>query len=227
MYAYLLFSLTLIVIWCCFFIIRKDLRHKLFITGLLGGIAGLLAEIWYFKDYWHPPTILGNSKISLEDFLFGFAITGISACIYDVFFKKKSVKDGKNHKKLFVIYFAFGFAMLIVFTNIFKINSILVTSILFLIISSFIVVQRRDLLGTMIISGILMIIIIIPIYTIFLDFWFPHQWEKYWLLSNTVLGIKILGEIPLTELLWYFSWGCLAGIAYEFTLGYKKITIRN
>jgi len=49
----------------------------------------------------------------------------------------------------------------------------------------------------------------------------PGYWDKYWLLANTAFGIKIIGNIPVTELLWYFSWSCLAGIAYDFYHGNK------
>jgi hypothetical protein len=55
---------------------------------------------------------------------------------------------------------------------------------------------------------------------IFIDFW-----DKCWLLANTKYGITIYGNIPLTEMIWYFTWGSFSGVAYNFASGKKKIQL--
>lgn len=67
-----------------------------------------------------------------------------------------------------------------------------------------------------------MVFITIVIYHIIFNFIAPEYWNSYWLLANTKLGFTPIGNIPLTELVWYFSWGCFAGIEYDFTYGQVK-----
>lgn len=72
-------------------------------VSAIGGLAGLISEMWYFNDYWRPPTLLGNSKISIEDFLFGFSFTGIAALVYKVIVRKRPIQ-AKSRKKLFLLF---------------------------------------------------------------------------------------------------------------------------
>ncbi|HRA74143.1 MAG TPA: hypothetical protein PLB11_15120, partial [Flavobacterium sp.] len=83
-YGYLFLGIFLFLIWTLFYALRKDLRRKLIKVSLFGGFAGFIAEYWYFKDYWHPYSIIGRKIISPEDFIFGFTITGISVVVCDI-----------------------------------------------------------------------------------------------------------------------------------------------
>jgi len=222
-YAYLLISIFLSFIWVAIFIKRRDLQRQLIQTSIIGGFAGLIAEHWYFRDYWRPPSLLGTSVISIEDFLFGFFITGIAATIYDsLFMKENNVKEEKKRKRFFGILFILGVISLLIFNTWLGVNSIFVSSFIFLIISVVIIHVRKDLLAKSVISGLLTMLIIIPIYAIIFNIISPDYISKYFLLTSTRLGTTILGNIPLTELLWYFSWGCLAGIGYDFVFGKRK-----
>ncbi|OGH24124.1 MAG: hypothetical protein A3B47_04625 [Candidatus Levybacteria bacterium RIFCSPLOWO2_01_FULL_39_24] len=221
-YIYLLLSILLLLIWSVFFLfLKKEVRRILIKASVVGGLAGLIAEFWYFKDYWRPPLLFGDAKIFLEDFLFGFAFTGIAATIYKVLFKKEGSKHEKGHRIIFFVFFVIGILSLLLFNNLLKINSIFVSSFVFLILSFMMVFIRKDLVMQSIMSGILSLSVIIPIYILLFNFISPGYWDKYWLLANTAFGIKIIGNIPVTELLWYFSWSCLAGIAYDFYHGNK------
>lgn len=220
-YTYLLLSLYLLFVWLIIFLfLKKESRKILIKTSIVGGLAGLIAELWYFKDYWHPPSLFNNT-ISLEDFLFGFAFTGIAATIYEVIFKKENKKYGKGHKIIFIILFVIGVFSLLLFNNLLKINSIFVSSLAFLIFSLIMVFIRKDLAMRFIMSGILSLLVIIPIYVLLFNFIFPAYWGKYGLLANTTFGIRVIVNVPVTELLWYFSWSCLAGIVYDFYYGSK------
>ena len=222
-YIYMLLSLSLLSVWLVNFLFLKNVLRKIIIKiSIIGGLAGIISEFWYFKDYWDPPSLLGNTKFLLEDFLFGFAFTGIAATIYKVVFRKES-KDIiiKGRKKLFFIFFVIGIFSLLLFNNLLKINSIFVSSFTVLIFSLIIILIRRDLIFQSIMSGILSLLIIIPIYVLIFNLISPTFWDKYWLLANTTFGAKVIGNIPLTELHWYFSWGCFAGIAYDFYHGSK------
>ncbi|MCD4705984.1 hypothetical protein K8R61_02790 [bacterium] len=220
--AYLILSFFLLFIWVFIFIARSDLREKIIKTSILGGFLGLISEFWYFKDYWRPPSLFGEAIISIEDFLFGFFILGISATIYDTIFFKKNIVGKKERKIFFGILFITGIIFLLIFNNWLGINSIFVTSFIFIFFSVIIVLIRKDLFKVSIISGLLnLIIIIIPIYVIALNIMFPEFCNHYWLLANTKFG-KTIYNVPMTELLWYFSIGCLAGVGYDFVFGNIK-----
>lgn len=221
-YFYILLDGILIITWLIILFLRRDLKKKLFTCSLLGGIMGILSELWYLKDYWRPLSFSGGYTI-IEDFLFGFTIVGISATIYDVIFKYKNIKKERNKLIESILLFSLSFLFLLLLNNIYKINSIIVSSILFIICSLIIIAVRKDLLKQSFISGLLLVLFILPIYFILLNYFSPQYLEKHWLLYHSSLGITILGQIPLTEIIWYFSWGCLGGILYEFTRGEKKI----
>jgi len=107
-YSYLLISVFLFCIWWLIFRFKSEFRSRLFKASLFGGIAGLLAEFWYFKDYWHPPSLLGQSVILIEDVLFGFFITGVAATIYDFIFTLRFIQIEKKRKIFFGILFLIG-----------------------------------------------------------------------------------------------------------------------
>jgi len=222
-YIYLLLSIFLFLVWITIIFARKDLKIKIISASIAGGFAGLIAEFWYFKDYWQPPSILGKHTLSIEDFLFGFFITGIAVSAYDAIFIAKNVQQEKSRKLFFCLLFLLGIVSLLVFNNLLGFNSIFVSSFAFIFFSIIMIAVRKDLLISSIMSGALVVIIIIPIYAIMFNFISPEYWNTYWLLTDTKFGITILGNIPVTEILWYFSWGCLAGIGYDFAYGNKKI----
>ncbi len=221
-YAYLFFSLYLLFVWLIFFWrLKKESRKILIKISIAGSVAGLIAEIWYYKDYWHPPTLFNNTKVSLEDLLFGFAFTGIAATIYEVILKKESEKYRKGHKIIFIILFFTGIFSLLLFNNLLKINSVIVTTLEFLTFAFIMVLIRKDLAMRFIMSGILSLLLMIPIYVLLFDFLFPAYWDEHWLLVDTTFGMRAIDNIPVLELFWYFSWGCLAGIVYDFYYGSK------
>jgi len=223
-YSYLLISVFLLLFWITIFLFKKELRAKIMRASIVGGFAGLIAEFWYFKDYWRPPLLLGQSVVSFEDFLFGFLITGIAVSIYDTIFTVKNIQQEKDRKLFFGFLFLLGVACLFIFNNWLGFNSILVSSLAFIIFSAVMIFIRNDLWIPSIMSGVLVVVIIIPIYAIIFNVISPDYWNTYWLLADTRFGITVLCNIPATELLWYFSWGCLAGIGYDFVSGNKKVT---
>lgn len=225
-YTYLLITLLLLMPWLLIYGLKASVRKKMIKASIMGGLSGLIAEYWYFKDYWQPPTILGQSVISVEDFLFGFTITGIAVSIYEVAFAKNYQATHKNRRRQFGYMFLCGVLCMMVFNVMLGINSIIVSCIAFLVFTAVMLCFRSDLLKQSLLSGILTLCIIVPVYTFLFDFLNPGYWAAHWLLAKTQLGITVLGNIPVTELVWYFSWGCFAGTAHSFASGKAVIQLR-
>jgi hypothetical protein len=224
-YGYLFLGIFLFLIWILFYAIRKDLRRKQIKVSWFGGLAGLIAEYWYFKDYWHPHSILGREIVSPEDFIFGFTITGISVVAFDVFFKTKDQEYLTNNKRTFGNMFILGVGSLFLFNIFLGYNSIFVSSITFVLLTFYMLSKRKDLWKEAIFSGFIVLIILFIVYHILFNLIFLDFWDNYWLLANTKYGITIYGSIPLTEMIWYFTWGSFSGVAYNFASGKKKIKL--
>lgn len=221
--TYFLIGALLLLPWVVIYFFKPSLRKKMLKTSIMGGLAGFIAEYWYFKDYWHPPTLLGQTVVSFEDFLFGFTITGLSVTVHQVFYTVATERKEKSRKKMFGIMFLCGVAIMMVLNVLLKYNSIIVSCLCFMCFTLLMMYIRPDLMGQAFLSGLLMLLVILPVYLLLFDLLNTRYWDKYWLLARTPLGIRILGHIPVTELIWYFTWGCFAGIAHSFATGSIRV----
>ncbi len=217
-FAYLLLGLSLLAVWSLIYVTRRDLQRMMMRVSIVGAFAGILSEYWYFRDYWRPPLAIHWGNISLDDAIFGFAITGISASIVLWLTKKKSVQVTSGHPKIFLGLFCICLALLILLCDVLHLQSIFVTSGLFLFCTVVMISMRPDLLKLSILSGCITALLIAPIYVV-LSALFPGYWQQYWLLAGTSVGGLLAPGIPGTEILWYFSWGAFAGIASHFARG--------
>lgn len=198
---------------------RAHLMPGILLLGLLGGITGPLSEFFYFRDYWLPPTSVGLGVVSPEDFLFGFGILILSIVIYPALTGKRLQSHTPPRRSLYLIFLLIGVTAMIIFNYILGINSIFVSSITFLIYTTVILKQRPDLLRPALISTALVILYITFVYLILFNILAPEFWQKYWLLANTTWGVTILGNIPLTELIWYAACVFFASTMYAYTEG--------
>lgn len=188
------------------------------LTSFAGGFAGVLSEIWYFRDYWRPPTLV-NGYSQLEDFLFGFVIVSISSSIYDFVFSRTLIKEKKPRLGIATGLFLLGLVGLIGLSDLLKYNSLLVSSFIFIFISVVVVFIRRDMAGKALVTGLFLMLAALLIYSVLFCFLSPSYWDNYLLLKDSNYSVSLFGSIPLTELLWYFSWGCVGGVFYDFAFG--------
>jgi hypothetical protein len=224
-YAYLLLGIMLMIPWAVIFV-RNPFKSGMLRVSFAGGIAGLLAEYWYFRDYWQPPTLLGEGVYSPEDFIVGFALFGIPGYVHLVFTRRKIDldKQDKVKNKDFILLFFIGLASLMVFNVGLGLNSGIVSIITFTLLSVAIWVQRPDLIHVSLKTATFMLILIGCIYHFLFNILFPEFWVKYGLLEGTLLEKK-WHNIPVSELCWYFSWGLLASTfrAYRNGLYFKPL----
>lgn len=215
-FAYLTGCLVFLAIWLLLYKVRKDLRKEMLTMSLLIAPLGPLSQILYLRDYWRPELFNGWT-IGFEDLLFGFAIGGITAVIYEELFGKKYIKGHtQKHFNLMLLLALVGLIWMIVGNIFLHFNSIYVSISAFIILGISILFFRKDLLLDAFWSGIITGSLMFIFYLIFMPL-FPGVIQKWWLLKN-LSGVLVLGA-PLEELMWGFGWGFFAGPAYEFVTG--------
>ncbi|MDZ7587386.1 MAG: lycopene cyclase domain-containing protein [Patescibacteria group bacterium] len=231
-YGYFIFSLFFLLVWLLIFLRARQWRRPMLILSLITMLFGPLSEFWYFKDYWQPDFILSFPIGGLEDLIFGFSIGGIGAFVYESLFLKHlcSCQAKKYRYERFLLFFVLveGVSMLI-FNNLFKVNSIFASALGMIIVAAIMLYLRRDMIINALASGLLVALIMFIIY-IMPQILFPqaHQFlPRYWLLYNQPTGRLILGHIPVTEMIWGFSWGLVWGPAYEFLTGAREIKLKR
>jgi hypothetical protein len=222
-YAYLLLDLGALLPLVIIYLSRASLRRSIIRIGLIGGVAGLVAELFYLRDYWRPVGVIPNFPTFIEDFMFGFAITSLSAVLYGYITNKKLERAFEPRSKVFVGLFLFGLMAMLICNVWLGGASIVVSSVVFIVISAFILSQRKDLLQPALVTSVLVTLYMFLVYVVVFYILQPNWWNEHWLLQGTALDIKIWGSIPLTEMVWYGSWALLASILSPYLRG-KKYT---
>lgn len=202
------------------------------IMSAITALFGPISEIWYFADYWQPGIALPLPFIGgVEDMLFGFSIGGIGAFSYETLFVRGICKceEKKLKKEWFLfVFFAIVGGSMIVLNNLLGINSIFASSIGMVVVAALMLFLRPDLIANALGSAFLVAGTMFVIYFLGQEL-FPegHSWmERIWKLSGKPEGIIIFKHIPVTEMLWGFSWGLVWGPMYEFLVGAREISLK-
>jgi len=207
---------------------RRDLLKVTLVYGSIGGVVLTIAESLYTRDYWSPPTIL-PSRFSPEDFIFGFGITSFPLLSYPVA-TSKTFTDAQHprHLRLYLLFGAVSAGVLFGGTLGLRVNSLLLSIILLAIFTTTVCLVRPDLGSAAIFAVVVTTALSVAGYVIIYDLISPHYWTKYFLLNHSPLGVKILGDIPVTEILCYMAWSGFAVMQHPFIYG-KRFTpwIRN
>ncbi|WP_339702059.1 hypothetical protein, partial [Algoriphagus aquimarinus] len=110
-YAYLSLALMYMIAWTVIFI-KNPWKSGMIKVGAVGGIMGMVAEFWYFRDYWRPPTLFGEGIVGIEDYIIGFALFGVGGYIHSSFSKKEIDFDkhmvAKNRDFFFIFLIGCG-----------------------------------------------------------------------------------------------------------------------
>ncbi len=216
-FVYLTFALYLLVAWCLVWRFSAR-RRRLVLISVVGLVAGPLAEVFYFYDYWRPPTAFGNGVVSLADMVAGFALAGVPAGLHYIWFPQKTAASAQPQMGLFLGLLAIGVVALSIVTFATPVNSMLASPLLFLLATAVILSLRPDLVKPALVGGFVLLVLVLPIYCLLFNFVSPHFWQDYGLFGGTLIDVSVWG-IPLTELLWYATWGAVATIAHPFARG--------
>jgi hypothetical protein len=84
--TYLVGVAFFLLAWVCLYASAPRVRYEMVCASLGLAHFGPFLEYWYLRDYWSPQYIwaphIGNVLVSVEDYLFGFALTGLAAGIF-------------------------------------------------------------------------------------------------------------------------------------------------
>jgi hypothetical protein len=227
MYAYLIGTIGLGIVFLLIYALRKELRRLMVYSGLFYLVYGFIIFLFIKllatdparainPGYWTPPSLFDlNSKTGgygIEDALFSFFAGGIAACLYDVLFKIRAAKKADHKLKK-------GHALslaLLVSSVVFVLTPL--NAIYFFIFLGFfgaaaIIWQRKDLLLNALAGGVIFMVLYGILFTVF-NFLFPHFLADYYHLQMTS-HIMVLG-IPLEEYLYALSLGLMWAPIYEY-----------
>ena len=225
-YAYLILAMVWFVAALALIVVRTDLAPKAAKIAVIGAVAGAVAELFYFSDYWRPPTLLGKATISIEDIIAGAGIVVLSYAAYPVLFKVafSSVVYPARKKEYGSMFLISIIAMAVAVFGL-HLNSVLIGALLLLILTIIVAWQRPDLLRVIVWSACIVTTAAFVVYGLIFNLLVPHYWDTYWLLARTNLGLTVLG-VPATEIVWYATWSAFASASYPFVSG-KALAARN
>lgn len=227
-FAWLTWSLTLIVIWgvIYFSLNTKDKRREMLVVSFWTSILGL-TEPLFVPEYWSPPSLFDlalRTGFDIESFIFSFGVGGIAVIIYELIFKTRHEKvnyheqHSPQHRNHLIVLLSAPviFFLLLVATSV---NPIYIAIISMTGGGLFSWYCRPDLKKKMLASAV-MFSVMYFIYFLTLIAAYPGYVEKVWNLK-AISGILVFG-VPIEELLFALSFGFIWSSVYEH-LTWRKI----
>lgn len=207
-YVYLIGSGIVSIFWLFFYILRTDLRKKILLSSIIGGILGI-TEIFFVPNYWNPQfqTIKIFNNLFLESFIFAFFLAGFSSVLYQFIFKKSLFETQKIKPKLLLIppiIFLLHLIIPQINVMVFSFGSMLMGALLFYL-------SDKKLGWPILLNGLFVLTFFLITYIIFWQL-FPSLVISY--NYKTLIKISIFG-IPIEELLFFFAIGTNFCLIYE------------
>lgn len=226
-FAWLLWSLFLIVIWGIIYALlkSKESRKEMLVVSLWTSLLGI-TEPFFVPEYWNPPSFFDlahRTGFDIESFIFSFGIGGIAVAVYERIFRA-SHEQMESHERhlpihryhlLSIISTPIIFLLLLFTTSL---NPIYSSIIAMIVGGIFYLYCRPDLKNKMIVSAFIFLGIYF-VYFLVLIVIYPGYVGQVWNLL-AISGILIFG-IPLEELLFAISFGFLWSSVYEHIKWYK------
>jgi hypothetical protein len=159
----------------------------------------------------------------LEDILFGAGLAAFSAGVFLLFTKRVMSCEPVQgaHWAAVAMFPIIYVAMISALQGVLHVNSIVVSVAIYVGLAIFMLLRRRDLLVLSLATGAIMGAIALIGYAIGLDVVLDGQalLRTIWLVDGTPLGVTVLGNVPVTEVVWFACWGAFFGIVYEYVTG--------
>ncbi len=225
-YTYLTLGLVLMgalaVVWYVWLYL-PSLRVAL--AGLVGAVLEVVSENWYFRDYWHPVTLLHYPWSFPEDALYGFAISALAVCAYPFWLRYKYVATPQRMpewRSWAIVGAALGaFAvMMTVGQQALHINSLQVAMIAFAVIGAVGVVFRPDLLKVGLWAGLIMGLVAFGGYELGLNLINGHAFLAHVELFPAH-DWRIPSNTPGDELVWNVARGFCFAVMLPLATGWR------
>ncbi len=220
-FAWLLWSLLLIVIWVVVYLLlkSKEIKREMLIVSLLTALTGL-TEPLFVPAYWNPPSLFNlaaRTGFDIESLIFSFGTGGIAIILYHLIFRTADEKmtDHARHSSHHRYHLLAILSMPIIFSILLFVTALnpIYISIISLIVGGLATWYcRPDLKKKMIASGFLFLILYF-FYFLTLVAFYPGYVQQVWNLP-AISGILVMG-VPLEELLFAFSFGFMWSSIYE------------
>lgn len=227
-YAWLIWSLLLIIIWLVvyFTLDSKEKRREMLAVSLWTSLLGL-TEPLFVPEYWSPPSLFNlalRTGFDIESLIFSFGIGGLAAALYEkIFYVKHQVifqmeRHGRRHRLHFwaIVLAPIVFIVLSISTNL---NSIYIAAIAMTVGGLSAWYCRPDLKKKMLVSALIFFGLYF-VYFLTLIAMFPGYVEQVWNLK-VISGVLILG-VPVEELMFALTFGFIWSSIYEH-LAWRKI----
>lgn len=226
-YYYLFYSLVFLASVVVLLVWRPDLKRKTYSALIWGAIGGPFIEIFDYRDYWQPQTLLGRGHISIEDVIFGASIAALAFLAYPCLAHKtlsESKYSSKKQLQLIIIYGAGAGVLFVLLLGIFHLNSVFATALVLLTGWLVEIWQRSDLRKPSLLVGVGFALGAFALYGVGISLVGKQALQNTWLLFGTSKGLLLLGKIPVSELVWFFAVGTFLSVFDLYTSGkvYEK-----
>jgi len=222
-YLYFWGSLVGLGVFAILYSMRHDLRHRMLRMGIAVGLAGIISEGVFFRDYWHPPELFRIGRFGgIEDFFFGIFFGGACVVLYDVVFHKRLKRKGYPHYWITTLLVISEVLSVLILRN--YMNSIYASAIGFLLPAMAIILIRRDLIAETLLSAFLGGSLLVMIEMLMLAL-FPNYIKQYYYLYGEVP--LIFGVVPVTEFIWGAAFAAIVGPLRDFEFGYVPVSIKQ
>ena len=218
-YAYLVFSIALLMVWLILFTARAGIRREMFYVSFGTMFLGL-TEPFFVPEYWDPPTLWDLARktgCDLESLLFSFAVGGIVFSAYNIIFGVAPSEsmfhermDSRHRYHLLVILSA---PVISVILMIVKLLNPIYSATIGMTVGFFATLYcQPDLWLKMVVSGVLFFLLYFIAFALF-NLVFPGYVAAVWNLK-AVSGL-LVGGVPLEELLFAYTFGLYWSSTYE------------
>lgn len=223
--AYLWLSVGALIAWSFVYFFGTSLtRKEQVIRGIISIPCAIAIEnLIFFQDYWFPQSVLsvqvGSWHILLEDVIFGFSMGGLipilshliggRECIFSVDYSQRMCALIRMHFMTYLIAF-----VLVINTDV---NSMILIPVVMIGVSlyylrtlqfeSFTLSLKSGFVATFILAGIYVIGLMVVSNT-------EEVLQDWWYLHDGPLDVRISG-VPLTEIMWVFSYGVYSTIVNQ------------
>ncbi|MBM3332137.1 hypothetical protein FJY68_09885 [candidate division WOR-3 bacterium] len=217
-YACVVYALLFLVAWAIVFALARRARAAMVWTGVVFAPAALISELWHLQDYWLPnyvvPVRIGTWHFGgVEDLVFGFALAGISAGVFETLAMRQGLPSlprmtWRAYLRMTGLGLV-GLVLIAVTTTLVQLRSMHAATVSITLTAGLVLAFRPDLapralLTALAFAGFFWFFyagVMLPLYPGMIDaFWMPH--------GN--VGIRLAG-VPLEEVVWGFSAALFSG----------------